>query len=470
MSSAPTLNVDVLAVACEFLTDVSDILSFALTQCSTLRPVATRWLLSMKPIDLADGASVRRFHAFLFADAPARAPHIRALDIENPPRSPLLPTLPGDSSLLRDILTSCPHLEYISVLLQDGSRMSTDDPRAIDAILAIRSLRSLSIHGSSIGALDLLREVRAPLRMLDISFRNSKISFGMLDTYTPDEETYANLRAANQRAQEIGRDGSYPPAWKKLDKVICDPRMLYVLGLRCAIRIVVLDYCSAYTQWYAGSALRENPVPRLKLSFRLSQGLNVLDGLFSPELAGMLTHLTVCLVYDNGGGPRSDPEPGTVARLRWEELLNRILSALRPLHKLAHLRIVVHSNVHHDPSFPVAYSGEFVRALRGSVFDFEKTAVLLVRPLPSLRYVFLTTSGYLADRRDTSSAPRRFWKAFERWYTPRAWRVAARGTGSIQEGEPVLIELHEDVAETIIRNEELVLSEADKASLHLNEG
>ncbi len=143
-----------LAIVWEFLPDVPDVLSFAHI-CSTLRPLAIGWLLSMKPVYLGDGASVRRLHSFLFdVDAPTRTTHIRALNIVYPLYdSPQVPTLPGDSSLLKDILTLRPSLESIWVtFVQDGpeSRQCTDDdPQVIKAITGIQTLRSLSVYGCS---------------------------------------------------------------------------------------------------------------------------------------------------------------------------------------------------------------------------------------------------------------------------------------------------------------------------------
>ena len=112
-----------------------------------------------------------------------------------------------------------------------------------------------------------------------------------------------------------------------------------------------------------------------------------------------------------------------------------------------------------------------MRATRGSVFDFAGTAALLAGAFPSVQCVFLSTSGYLAVRADPPSP--RFWTAYERWHVARAWRVAFAplgGDGSVREGseggrEPMLVELHDDVAETIIRNEDLSLSEVDKVSV-----
>ena len=55
----------------------------------------------------------------------------------------------------------------------------------------------------------------------------------------------------------------------------------------------------------------------------------------------------------------------------------------------------------------------------------------------------------------------------ERWNVTRAYRVAVqRGAASdpMKCGEPDLVELHEEVSETVTRKEELELSEADKVS------
>ncbi len=48
----------------------------------------------------------------------------------------------------------------------------------------------------------------------------------------------------------------------------------------------------------------------------------------------------------------------------------------------------------------------------------------------------------------------------------RGWRVAKSGSGVVQEGEggQSLVELHNDVAETIIRKEELIIPEWDKVN------
>ncbi|PIL33359.1 hypothetical protein GSI_04810 [Ganoderma sinense ZZ0214-1] len=292
------------------------------------------------------------------------------------------------------------------------------------------------------------------------------LSIGLLDASVP-EDTYSVVRALNQVAQEGGQgsgSGSRSrPVWKKLDRLVCDPRIFYILGLHSPIRLVKLDYCSPLTlaRRCVEPTLRENPVPRLKISFALTEGRDVLDGLFSPELARALTHLTLVLEFaktaGRGGRGRGDRRapPDT------------LVSRLQPLHKLTHLRLVVHSNIHHDPS-----SGR--RAYPRSTS--------WAPPLPTLRYVFVATSAYLAVRDpDVEAWSYRFWKMIDRWREPRGWRIDRFDSGSNsrparerereRERGPVPVELREDVAEAIMEDEDLVLSEADNASrtLHFDE-
>lgn len=96
--------------------------------------------------------------------------------------------------------------------------------------------------------------------------------------------------------------------------------------------------------------------------------------------------------------------------------------------------------------------------------NLEVAAKKLVRPLPSLRYIFITTSRYLLIHGDGESANGGAAgsgfssEANERREVIRAWRVAehstsvgARGTQDSDELPIlVLVELHKDVAETII--------------------
>ena len=136
--ASPLLNGDVLAIACEFLTEVSDVLSMALTS-SSVHLVAVKWLLRMRPVYLKSGPSICQFHRFLFADPAVRAPHLRALHIDlrhpGPPQDQ-----EQDCSLLVDILSTCQRLEHLTVAFQKDSIPTIDDPRFLPAITALSTL------------------------------------------------------------------------------------------------------------------------------------------------------------------------------------------------------------------------------------------------------------------------------------------------------------------------------------------
>ncbi|PIL29925.1 hypothetical protein GSI_07835 [Ganoderma sinense ZZ0214-1] len=553
------LNTDVFPVISEFLTDYSDVLSFSLV-CSTLRRVAIRRLLSMRPVSLKGDLSVRRFHTFLFASAVIRAPvpHVRALRIGGfklPPWK-IANEAEDSPSPLVDIINSCPNLEHIAMCFANGS--TDDESSVVAAIAALKTLSSLEVSGWSGNTLDLLHDISSPLRKLAIHsgyirspyaldeflprlapsledlelmyfrvhrgstlvalddeapgpdghpqpFRslaqypavrsfsaiiligapvldrlqhlfpalNGTLSLGDFDT-TINRCSEDAIRAANRRAQ----DAAPERAWKKLDRVVCDARMLYALALRCPVRLVMIDKGSAGTLCFVADALRENPVPRLKLTLKYGRGM--LDGVFTPELAATLTHLTLCLVYSNtdrwGMGGGADD----FAQLLWDDLLGTLLSALQPLHNLTHLRVLIYCRLRkpqaRDADWPrgnATYSEKFVDAVRGPAFDFTGTAAALVRALPASKYVFLTTYGSFVERGEAA----RSWRAYERWDASRAWRVAddsdEPGMGAdgvqVQDGASIcagrLVELHSDVADTIIWKEELVLSETDECCL-----
>ena len=404
---ATRLNVDILAIVSEFLTDVPDVRAFALIDPSFHR-IAIRRLLSMRPVSLTGGDSIRNFHACLFADPSARTPHVRALDIENKPKLRLPPAQPGDSPLLIDILTSCPNLQQISVSFPGDPDRLTFDPRVVHAIASLPRLSSLHIYTERVDTFAVLREIRAPLRILTLygdtddasiwhpaaletfvsplaptlekleldhlvvdadeirermdtsipsvftmtpysAVRSLHVSrfpgvplldhlqylFPALDRTLSIRDTipkvrgteYTAIRTANQRAQESSRN----PPWRKLDRLICDPRMMYMLGLRCPIRHAILHPFSINPIGpYALEALSENPVPRLTLTLQHRRPRYAFDGMISPELAGALTHLTLCVIWDfhdcNLSEAGADTDVDSAGPPGWRDILVRTLA------------------------------------------------------------------------------------------------------------------------------------------------
>ncbi len=477
--TTPRLNVDVLAIVSDFIANVSDVLSFSLL-CSSIRPIATRRLLSMRPIALTEYNTVKKLHTFLFADAftrRARAPHIVALHIESPDididqdeDSPQIANQePSFASLLVDIINSCPQLRHVS--MESFEDNYTDGRSIVVAIAALQNLRSLTITGDgwSTHSLYLVREASSHIRklvfhstyvgypiMLEeflphlaptlqelelICFRvlpvhdivslmddahpfldrmqyptirslsvyrfrgpplldrlrylfpaiDGTLDLGVFDTHS-NRHPYDDIRAANQCAQE----GSPPHSWKKLDWLICDPLMLYVLALRCPIRLIMLDEGSADALHYATDALRDNPVPRLKLTLKYERSM--LQGIFSPELAGTLSHLTLCLVYDNDSRSMSRAYTDDFAQLSWDNFLVRGSTATSGYANVCSPCVVLVP--YRIPSFL-----PFSRCAASPTFVFSSTPESTVphhpRPLPT-RKAFWTPS---AGRRSTSNAP-----------------------------------------------------------------
>ncbi|KAI1786466.1 hypothetical protein LXA43DRAFT_1099167 [Ganoderma leucocontextum] len=552
--ASPRVNVDVLTVACECLTDVSDVLSLSLT-CSSVRLIAVKWLIRMRPVYLKSGLSIRSFHLFFFADPAERASHLRALHIDLSRAWPGQPQVDVDDySLLVKILASCQHLQHLTITLQTASLPTIDN--FFHATTTLSSLHSFSIRGVSIDALKFLPQFHTPLRALGIhsenipvgsryptvleefipriivqtleelqldklefdphdiliqvpgnslmpsvldvmpysavrslsvaSFRgkplldrlqylfpalDSTLHFGGLDMWSV-QDSYADLRAANQRSQ----DGPCSGAWKKLDQVVCGPAALYVLGLRCPIRLAIIHiHRGSVDQYhYAAEALRENPVPRLQLM--LYHGPGMLDRLFSPEQAERLTHFMLCLSYGDNyeSSPQGqrDADVEDTPQVQWDDVLSNLISGLQPLHKLTHLRIIIGANIYVHKDAPSPFrprEGRYAHPFRPSMSDFEETATALARILPSLQNLFLTTSGFLSSWAARSTDGGRDWQPYES-YINHGWRIAALGTDGLPDGERSVVELHEEVTNTIIRKEELVLSERDEAALHLNYG
>ena len=150
----------------------------------------------------------------------------------------------------------------------------------------------------------------------------------------------------------------------------------------------------------------------------------------------------------------------------------KIVSAFRPLQKLTHLRLVVQSDVYY-PSYPaMMQSDEFTRTVHESSFDFDGVSATLISSLRGLRYLFVETSGCLTLTNTGSgslstvgsSQPQR---RLEYWRAARGWRVDVmkRAANGKQDGERAPVELNENVMETIIRNEELVLSDVELVSM-----
>ncbi|PIL28835.1 hypothetical protein GSI_08880 [Ganoderma sinense ZZ0214-1] len=238
---------------------------------------------------------------------------------------------------------------------------------------------------------------------------------------------------------------------------------LFVLNLRCPV---------------LQESLRDHPPKRLKLQINgwCGSGDPELRGLISPEAAATLTHLTLCATYLHYSSP--DPPPLDYLAARWDDIWrDGLLPFVTPLHALTHFRLVFHLDGMEAavPMWPITQDPliEDLRPIsraRGR-FDFAAVASKLADTLPSLRYCFLTNSAWVTAAKDVHSWP----VVVEQWRESRARRVAhgldvghttaessAAAAVETRDTGRELAELHDDVAETILQAEALVLSTEER--------
>lgn len=130
--------------------------------------------------------------------------------------------------------------------------------------------------------------------------------------------------------------------------------------------------------------------------------------------------------------------------------------------KLKHLRVVLQSDVCDRAYTTMINWDEFLKTVHGDTFDFSGTSESLARSLLSLRYVFLATRGEYPSVEDTGSSSLQHGS----WDVSHGWCVAGlgRGTCQIPLEDGGLVELREDVMDTVVRREELVLSDNEEVS------
>ena len=161
-----SLNVDILRLVCNCLSDVSDVLSFSLT-CPTFREGALQRRLRMSPVVLRPfGVSIGWFYSFIFQDPAGRAPHIYGLKLSDWDYKLPINDMPDDMSRrLVDLLEAAIHIEYL--YLSD-----IDLPHVVLATMEkLTTLRHLSMctQSATDDPFKLLTALRSPLEYLRIS-------------------------------------------------------------------------------------------------------------------------------------------------------------------------------------------------------------------------------------------------------------------------------------------------------------
>ncbi|KAM5538346.1 hypothetical protein V8D89_007948 [Ganoderma adspersum] len=280
--------------------------------------------------------------------------------------------------------------------------------------------------------------------------------------WDPDDDSLAILLRTTREDNGRAQDGR---SWTRLARLISDVETLFVLNLRCPIGLIVLHQCPIDEDRVKclAQSLRESPPTKLNLQFVFGGvGLTGVEyeGMIPPEAAATLTHLTLCIKYEYTRCGERRP----VYDMQWGELWPySILPALQHgLHSLTHLRLVFHCEAlcHADSDFIL--KDALLANLRPVSFDFAAIASAIVDEIPSLRYCFLTVGAWIGK-----GCPHLL---VERWCESRAWRVVHRVDDIVEGADGTcgsgrrLVELHNDVAETIIAKDDLGVSMDEAAS------
>ncbi|KAM5546097.1 hypothetical protein V8D89_000223 [Ganoderma adspersum] len=305
-----------------------------------------------------------------------------------------------------------------------------------------------------------------------------------------DSERYNFLRRARE---ENGATQEGLRCWTHLERLICDVETLFVLNLRCPIGLTIVHGCRAddadsVARRYLVESLRDHPPTHLNLQVAANWNGGFdepsLDGMISPEAAATLTHLTLCVKYTYDAC--SDPMvrfilPASV-EMRWNNLWrNTLFPVIEPLRALTHFRLVFHCDAREAevPARPIAEE-PLVEDLRPTSrfgrFNFATVVSMIADALPSLQYCFVTNSAWAVETKLVYA-----YSVVERWRESHAWWVAHAPTGSndVDNRKPgattavdtasgtrrELVELPDSIAETIIEEEDLVLSTEEKASV-----
>nr|VWO97958.1 F-box domain-containing protein [Ganoderma boninense] len=315
-------------------------------------------------------------------------------------------------------------------------------------------------------------------------------SFGYDDADADPDDDYSSSSSSSippfllaARAHNTATQDTHPSFPRGLTRLVCDAQTLFVLNLRCPIRLTVLPASPPDDDRgpCLVASLRAHPPARLALQYVLGPvGLVGVEyeGLIPPGAAATLTHLTLCIKHEYTRC--GDRKP--VCAMRWDDLWPySVLPALQHgLRALTHLRLVFHCEAWSPPSpasspasSPSSSSAHAILQdglladLRPASFPFGAVAAAIADELPALRYCFLTVGAWVGE-----GCPHRL---VERWCAARAWRVVHSGNGSRMDDASVeaegrdaepggatswgagreLVELHGDVAEAIIAREDL---------------
>ena len=363
----PRLNFDVLRLVCNYLSDVPDVLSFALT-CSALTEDALRRRLRMAPVDLWNADKVDSLHTFIFSNEPSRALCLYGLKITSPS---YYGRVIGESRFeiinnrLVAILEAAVRIQYLyfatsickSVFDTIVKLKTVRELRILNdmyqgtlivGLTTFRSpLRSLRVTGSGFaGSIipasflhDRLSHLAPTLEFLDLdsfpidifpssvtkqyttvrslklqpAFRPDCDVLGVLLRLFPKLDNTLHLGSLNAFIteddilpfRERNKEAQKQHSWSGLEQLICDADTAYFIGLQCPIRRLDIEVQMLSAARNLTETLRNHSPRHLSVRLSLYNGFGPLDGLFPAEAVDKLMHLVIFVDVEIRHGRRS---------------------------------------------------------------------------------------------------------------------------------------------------------------------
>ncbi|KAM5535283.1 hypothetical protein V8D89_011089 [Ganoderma adspersum] len=474
----PCLNFDVLRHVCNFLTDVSDALTFSLT-CSALRKGALQRRLWISPVVLSNSLSVDMFHSFISRDSAALAPYIYGLKLAS-----FYYNVENEDVRLRAETA----VRHIVALLESATRIQSlhlqiaAGDRVLTVVAKLATLRELIVLSGGYDGAKLhqfLSTLQSPLRRLRIeaaepddfhasflhgslahlaptlevleledfpldlssssvttpftamrTLKTKAISFASrldvlwwlfpgLDTLIVDHLAKRFVEDNYQAARERNREAQKTCSWSSLDHVVCEADTVYLMALECPIRRMDVTVSEGRPLLRLTETLRHTCPKQLRLSLSFDYGLRAVDelfpsDLFPSELGEKLMHLVVF----------ADINVQTVdtrrhANLSWIQFMDRLAGSMDHL-RLTHLRVVFHYKIHHVATYsnaaPLDLGPGAVDTPREA--DLQLIAARLFDAMPTLQHVFLTHCGR------TWVWAGSYTQLHSKWSASGAWRAA----------------------------------------------